>query len=60
VLLKFYFLHFVIRQCFENGEYTIFADVWSAGCIFMEMLTQKNPWYIDKEQVTLEYIREAL
>jgi serine/threonine protein kinase len=45
------------RKCFEGGEYTAYADVWSAGCIFIEMLTQHNPWqYQYGEKVTFEEI----
>jgi serine/threonine protein kinase len=47
-------------KCFEGAEYSIYSDVWSAGCIFMEMLTQSNPWYIETDNVTLEYIKESL
>lgn len=48
-------------ECFEGGEYTIYADVWSAGCIFFEMLTQHNPWVQHcGERVTLDAIRAHL
>lgn len=31
-------------ELFEGAEYSSYADVWSAGCIFIEMLTELNPW----------------
>lgn len=47
-------------ELFEDGEYTEYSDVWSAGCIFMEMLTRHNPWYYENSDITLPEIRQRL
>lgn len=40
VLNSFKLSFYSAPECFEFHQYTAAADVWSAGCIFMEMLTK--------------------
>ncbi|CAD8190846.1 unnamed protein product [Paramecium pentaurelia] len=47
-------------ECFNGQEYSQFSDVWSAGCIFVEMLTKMPPWHHLSSDITLEQIRNSI
>ncbi|CAD8082418.1 unnamed protein product [Paramecium primaurelia] len=57
-ILKDYKLSFYSApECFKGQEYSEQSDVWSAGCIFIEMLTRASPWHHLSINITLEQIK---
>lgn len=47
-------------ECFNSQEYSEYSDVWSAGCIFMEMLTKMHPWHLLSGAITLAEIKSNI
>jgi serine/threonine protein kinase len=31
-------------EVLKSGQYTISSDVWSIGCLIIELLTGRTPW----------------
>ncbi|CAD8115653.1 unnamed protein product [Paramecium sonneborni] len=44
-------------ECFKNQNYCEQSDIWSAGCIFIEMLTRISPWHHLSSNITLNQIK---
>ncbi|CAD8205265.1 unnamed protein product [Paramecium octaurelia] len=47
-------------ECFKGQEYCEQSDLWSAGCIFIEMLTRVQPWHYLSVNINLEQIRMCI
>ncbi|CAD8112524.1 unnamed protein product [Paramecium sonneborni] len=57
VLKDFKLSFYSAPECFTNYNYCEQSDVWSAGCIFIEMLTRKSPWNHLSQNITLHQIK---
>ncbi|CAD8117164.1 unnamed protein product [Paramecium sonneborni] len=60
ILNKYKLSMYSAPECFNGQEYSQYSDVWSAGCIFVEMLTKMPPWHHISADITLEQIRNSI
>ncbi|CAD8169605.1 unnamed protein product [Paramecium pentaurelia] len=60
ILNKYKLSIYSAPECFNGQEYSQFSDVWSAGCIFVEMLTKMPPWHHLSSDITLDQIRNSI
>ncbi|CAD8116639.1 unnamed protein product [Paramecium primaurelia] len=45
-------------ETFVYADYSEASDIWSAGCIFYELLTQKQPWQINDKVLSIQEIKK--
>ncbi|CAD8194799.1 unnamed protein product [Paramecium octaurelia] len=60
ILNKYKLSMYSAPECFNGQEYSQYSDVWSAGCIFVEMLTKMPPWHHLSSDITLDQIRNSI